>query len=53
MADLEIVTTSARPDLEEQARAALRQRWPEFIFHDPVVAEYLGRVETYFPDLGT
>jgi GNAT superfamily N-acetyltransferase len=51
VAELEIVTTSARQDLEEQARAALREPWPEFIFHDPVVAEYLGRVEAYFPDL--
>jgi len=49
MSDLEIVTNSARPDLEEQARAAFRPLWPEFIFHDPISDEYIGRVETYFP----
>jgi GNAT superfamily N-acetyltransferase len=49
MSDLEIVTTSDRPDLEEETRAAFRQNWPEFIFHDPVSKEYIGRVEAYFP----
>jgi GNAT superfamily N-acetyltransferase len=49
MTDLEIVTTSERPELEDQARAAFRPGWPEFIFHDPVSAEYLSRVEAYFP----
>ena len=49
MSKPEIVTTSDRPDLEEQAGAAFRGEWPEFIFHDPVTAEYIGRVETYFP----
>lgn len=23
--------------------------WPQFIFHDPLDAEYLDRVEAYFP----
>lgn len=49
MADLEIVTTAERHDLDEQARAAFRPGWPEFIFHDPIVSEHIGRVETYFP----
>jgi GNAT superfamily N-acetyltransferase len=49
MPDLEIVTTSERPDLEDETRAAFRQNWPEFIFHDPVSREYIGRVEEYFP----
>jgi hypothetical protein len=49
MDDLTIVTTSDRRDLDDEARAALRENWPELIFHDPVVAQYLGRVETYFP----
>jgi GNAT superfamily N-acetyltransferase len=49
MSDLEIVTTSERPDLEDETRAAFRQNWPEFIFHDPLSKEYIGRVETYFP----
>jgi GNAT superfamily N-acetyltransferase len=46
----QIVTTSERHDLDEQARAAFRPGWPEFIFHDPTSAEYIGRVETYFPE---
>lgn len=49
MRDLEIVTTSDRHDLDEQASAAFRPGWPEFIFHDPVSSAYIGRVETYFP----
>src|SRR6202046_74189 len=49
MGDMEVVTTGDRHDLDEQARDALRTVWPEFIFHDPVVPEYIGRVETYFP----
>lgn len=49
MGDLEVVTTADRHDLDEQARDALRTVWPEFIFHDPVSAEHVGRVETYFP----
>lgn len=49
MGDLEVVTTGERYDLDGQARDALRTVWPEFIFHDPVVPEYIGRVETYFP----
>jgi hypothetical protein len=49
MGELEIVTNSARPDLEEQARAAFSAVWPELIFHDPISNEHIGRVETYFP----
>jgi hypothetical protein len=49
MEDLEIVTTADRHDLDEQARDAFRAVWPEFIFHDPISSEYIGRVETYFP----
>ena len=50
MGVLEVVTTADRHDLDEQAREAFRQVWPEFIFHDPVSSEHIGRVETYFPD---
>lgn len=49
MGDLEIVTTTDRPDLDEQARDSFHAVWPEFIFHDPISSEYIGRVETYFP----
>jgi GNAT superfamily N-acetyltransferase len=49
MADVEVVTTSERHDLDEEASAAFRPTWPEFIFHDPVVPQYIGRVEEYFP----
>jgi hypothetical protein len=49
MGDLEIVTTADRRDLDEQARDAFRAVWPEFMFHDPISSEYIGRVETYFP----
>jgi GNAT superfamily N-acetyltransferase len=49
MCEPQIVTTSERHDLDEQAKAAFRPGWPEFIFHDPTSSEYIGRVETYFP----
>jgi GNAT superfamily N-acetyltransferase len=49
MSDLRIVTTADRPELAEQADAAFRPGWPEFIFHDPVVSEHIGRVGSYFP----
>ena len=49
MTDIEVVTTGDRHDLDGQARDALRTVWPEFIFHDPIVPDYIGRVETYFP----
>jgi GNAT superfamily N-acetyltransferase len=50
MGEPEAVTTAGRPDLDEQARAALRAVWPEFIFHDPVSTAHIGRVETYFSE---
>lgn len=34
----EIVTASARPELADEAAAVSRERWPAFIFHDPVTA---------------
>jgi len=49
MPDLTVVTTSDRHDLDDEAGAAFRPGWPEFIFHDPVTSEYIGRVEDYFP----
>ena len=47
---MQIVTTAQRPDLEDQAREAFRVSWPEFIFHDPVAAEYGGRKDAYFQE---
>ena len=49
MSEMEIVTNSDRPDLEEQVKDAFRSVWPEFIFHDPISNKYTGLVETYFP----
>ena len=48
MREPQVVTTSERHDLDEQAEAAFRPGWPEFIFHDPTSSEFIGRVETYF-----
>jgi len=48
--DIEVVTTAQRPDLAGEAAAAFRQRWPEFIFHDPVPPRYMDRVRRYFPE---
>lgn len=44
------VAASTRPDLDEEAAAAFRQRWPEFIFHDPIPPQYMSRVHDYFPE---
>ncbi len=49
MSGVTIVTTAERHDLDEQARAAFRPGWPEFIFHDQIVSEHIGRMEAYFP----
>lgn len=49
MAEIEIVTTAERQDLDDEARAALRGVWPEFIFHDPLADAYIERVGAYFP----
>ncbi|MEJ7744077.1 MAG: hypothetical protein WKF73_16990 [Nocardioidaceae bacterium] len=49
--DLEIVTASSRPELGDEAAAAFRERWPEFIFHDPVPPQYISRVNDYFAEL--
>jgi GNAT superfamily N-acetyltransferase len=49
MPDREIVTTSDRPDLEEQSKAAVLPGWPEFIFHDPISSELSPRAAEYFP----
>jgi GNAT superfamily N-acetyltransferase len=47
--ETEIVTSTDRRDLEDEARAAFRGGWPEFIFHDPVSNAHVERVEAYFP----
>lgn len=47
---LEVVTVAERHDLEEQAEAAFRERWPEFIFHDQLSREYMPRVDKYFSE---
>jgi hypothetical protein len=46
---MDVVTSSDRPDLEDEARAGFRVKWPEFIFHDPTSRVYIDRVEKYFP----
>lgn len=43
-----MVTSGERPDLEAAAAAGFRQRWPEFVFHDPVPLRHLQRVDGYF-----
>jgi GNAT superfamily N-acetyltransferase len=46
--DFEVVT--ARPDLDDEAEAAFRERWPEFVFHDPLSKQYMSRVDEYFSE---
>jgi len=45
----QIITTSDRPDLDEQGKEALLAGWPEFIFHDQVSAALIDRAGQYFP----
>ena len=45
----EIITTSERPDLGEQGKEALLAGWPEFIFHDQVSDDLIGRAGKCFP----
>lgn len=49
MGELVVVASADRPDLGEQLAAVFRPVWPEFIFHDPIDAEYLARAEDFFP----
>lgn len=51
MADIEVVTTGERHDLDDVARAAFHPTWPKFIFHDPIAPQYSERVEEFFPVL--
>lgn len=46
---MDVVTSSERPDLEDEAGAAFRVKWPEFIFHDPIAKQYLAQVAECFP----
>ncbi|GAA0502213.1 hypothetical protein Ade02nite_37640 [Paractinoplanes deccanensis] len=45
---MRIVTRADHPELQDEAAAVFRERWPEFIFHDEVPKKYLGRVEEHF-----
>jgi len=46
----QIITTADRPDLAEQGRAALLPGWPQFILHDQVSVDLIGRAAEYFPE---
>lgn len=48
---MEIVTAAEHPALADEAAAAFRERWPEFIFHDPTPPLFMDRVDKYFPEL--
>ena len=49
MGEIRVITNTEHPELKDEVEAAFRGEWPEFIFHDPVAAPYLDRVEEYFP----
>ena len=44
-----VVTSADTPELDEQTGEALREVWPEFIFHDPTSRTYIDRVQEHFP----
>ena len=46
---MDVVTSCERPDLEDEAGAAFKVKWPEFIFHDPIAKQYVSQVAQCFP----
>jgi GNAT superfamily N-acetyltransferase len=46
--EFDVITAAERRDLEAEAGAAFRERWPEFIFHDPLMKAWMPRVDEYF-----
>jgi len=48
---MDVVTRTARPDLEPKVRSAFRERWPEFVFHGEAAPRYLPRVQEHFGHL--
>jgi len=49
--DLQTFAFDDRPDLHKQAEKIFSVGWPEFIFHDPVADQQMGRVRQWFADL--
>jgi GNAT superfamily N-acetyltransferase len=49
MTEFAIVTTSERPDLDDEIRTVVRGVWPEFMLHDPISAKYRRRAKDCFP----
>ncbi|MEU6345377.1 hypothetical protein ABZ883_30995 [Streptomyces sp. NPDC046977] len=45
----EILTTSEQPELYQQVKVALRDRWPAFVLHSPVSGRCRRRASAYFP----
>ena len=45
---MDVVTSADRPDLDDEVRAAFRERWPEFVFHGQAAPTYLPKVTEYF-----
>jgi hypothetical protein len=50
VSELEVVTKRNRPELQAEVGKAIREVWPEFVFHDAIVKEYITRVGSYFGD---
>jgi hypothetical protein len=50
---LKIVTHVERPDLLARWYAVIRQVWPEFGAHDPIVNQYWDGLEEHFPECQT
>jgi GNAT superfamily N-acetyltransferase len=49
--ELRTVVFADRPGLHPQADEIFGADWPEFIFHDPVADQLVGRVREFFPHL--
>ncbi|MBC3841928.1 hypothetical protein GXW82_22165 [Streptacidiphilus sp. 4-A2] len=47
---MKTVTSSEQPELQQQARAVLRDGWPAFVLRDPLSNSHRDRVTAYFPE---
>lgn len=46
----ELIPIAAAPELDEEAGQRFAEEWPEFIFHDAVVAQFRDRRQEFFLD---
>ena len=43
-----VITRADHPEVDDLAAVVFRGRWPEFVFHDEVPQQFMGRVGQHF-----